>query len=194
MWTKGHELNYWNKTGLQKGSYIYDNYAEVFKLKNYDFSDKIVADIGCGPFGGCFVNIKTKRLILIDILSVEYNLMKKCPINIIFGDLSKKLPIDSDFCDFVICTNSLDHIPNIKRGSKELNRILKNGGALFLHVHLRPKNQLNKAHVHVLNINKICKTMETSNFIVKSANEDLDWVNGEKNRKAAYLVLVKKNV
>jgi len=193
MWTKGHELKYWKRTGLKKGKYIYDNYHKVFDIKKYDLQDKTVADIGCGPFGGVFGNITNCNIILVDILAIEYNKMGKSNLKITYGDLSKKLPISTEVCDFVMCANTLDHISNMQHGLNELYRILKKNGILFLHIHLRTKKQINKVHIHNLSFEKVLQ-LTSKNFEITQSIADCDWVNTRPDRQAAYLTLRAKGI
>ena len=187
MWSIGHELKYWNKTGLEKGKNIYLNYYSVFSLDKYDFVNKKILDIGCGPFGGVFCFEDKFDVIPMDILAKEYNSMNVSNRKIVFGDLSKKIKVDCKF-DYIICTNALDHIPDINHGLKELYRVLQPDGILFLYVHLRNKKQLNKAHVHELNEKRITKKIKKRGFHIEECLSDVDWVNNESGRVAVSIV------
>ena len=193
MWSKGHELKYWNKTGLKKGTSIYAKYVEALSINDYDYTDKVVGDIGCGPFGGVFscddLKLKDSDKVAVDLLADEYNEMKSSPVEIVYGDLSKILPFQDGHFDYIVCTNAIDHIPKVKHGFKELRRVLKKDGIAFIHVHLRTKKQLNKAHVHVLTVDKIDSILKKTGFEKVESKKDLDWVNDDKSRKAMYMLL-----
>ena len=193
MWSKGHELKYWNKTGLEKGTSIYKKYVEALSMKNYDYSDKVIGDIGCGPFGGVFscgtLKFKGSECVAVDLLADEYSEMESSPVRIVYGDLSKKLSFEGGYFDYVVCTNAIDHIPKVEHGFKELRRVTKKNGIAFIHVHLRTKEQLNKAHVHILTSDKIDSILEKTNFKKVESKEDIDWVNDDKDRKAIYMIL-----
>jgi len=193
MWSKGHELKYWNKTGLKKGTSIYAKYVEALSINDYDYTDKVVGDIGCGPFGGVFscddLKLKDSDKVAVDLLADEYNEMKSSPVEIVYGDLSKILPFQDGHFDYIVCTNAIDHIPKVKHGFKELRRVLKKDGIAFIHVHLRTKKQLNKAHVHVLTVDKIDSILKKTGFEKVESKKDLDWVNDDKSRKAMYMIL-----
>jgi len=188
-WNRGHELKYWNKNGIRKGTDIYNKYAQVFKMKDYDFEGKIVGDIGCGPFGGVFYNNMSSNVIPIDILADDYNEMGHCAKKIIMGDLYKGLSFEENYFDYVICTNAIDHIPDIQTGFDEIFRVLKSEGIAFIHVHLRREDQLSKGHIHQLDLNTVRSMI--GKFNSTSIEEDVDWVNNEDGRKAAYLILRK---
>lgn len=189
-WTAGHELKYWNKNGIRVGTDIYDRYAKAFHLDEYDLEGKLFADIGCGPFGGVFYNKMNDNIFPIDILAEEYNEMNHCSKKIIMGDLCKGLTFKNNYFDYVICTNAIDHIPDVKSGFDEIFRVLKHGGIAFIHVHLRREDQLSKAHIHPLNlkmVKKMCEQFEELLIV-----EDTDWVNEIIDRQTAYLTLKKK--
>ncbi len=190
MWTKGHELKYWEKTGIQKGISIYHKYRKAFNLDKIDFSGKIIGDIGCGPFGGVFCDVNDIEVIPVDILYEEYNKMGYSSRKIVYGDLNERLPFEDNFFDYIICTNAIDHIKDVKKGFDEIWRVLKKEGIVFVHVHLRKKEELNKAHIHELDKNKIRSMI--NRFIIISIQENNDWVNEELNRSALYLELKKK--
>ena len=188
-WTPGHELKYWNKNGIRVGTDIYDRYAKAFNMDKYNFEEKLVADIGCGPFGGVFYNSMKDNIFPIDILADEYNDMNLCSKKIIMGDLHKGLPFEDNYFDYVICTNAIDHIPEVLSGFNEIFRVLNHGGIAFIHVHLRREDQLSKAHIHALDLDKVkcmCKKFEAISVI-----EEVDWVNDISDRQTAYLTLRK---
>jgi len=190
MWTRGHELKYWFVNGCAKGTQIYENYIKSFDLDDYDFEKKSIADIGCGPFGGVFCNHPEVKAIPIDILAEDYNKLKYASEEIVYGDLSKTLPFEDNSFDYVICTNTIDHIPYMQNGFDEILRILKVGGTAFIHVHMRTEEQLNKAHIHAVTkdevLNKYASSFSTMKYII-----DTDWVNDREDRNAIYMVLGK---
>ena len=190
MWSKGHELKYWNKTGIKKGSKIYSNYYNCFELDRYDFVNKRTIDIGCGPFGGVG-SLLGDNVVLVDFCADEYNSMKLINKTILFADLNSTLPFPEYSFDFAICTNAIDHINKVSHGFSEIHRVLKEGGIAFVHVHLRKKSELNKAHIHSLSIKDIDKIVEDAGFSIVKAKEDTDWVNDNTERMAAYLTLNK---
>jgi len=190
-WSQKLELKYWRKTGIKKGTSIYDNYWKAFDLFKYDFSGKKIVDVGCGPFGGVFYNCKDLDVTLVDYCARTYNEMNLCKMNIINGNLNKRLFFDDNIFDYAVCTNTIDHILDIQNGFCELNRILKQEGILFLYVHLRKKNQLTKGHIYVLNREIVNDYIQKSNFKIIIQKVDKDWVNGRNDREALCAVLKK---
>ena len=44
----------------------------------------------------------------------------------------QKMPFKEDFFEIIVCTEVIEHAPNIDKGFKEMSRVLKKGGKLFL--------------------------------------------------------------
>lgn len=44
----------------------------------------------------------------------------------------ESIPLDDDFFDILICTNSFHHYPNPKRALEEMHRLLKEGGKIYI--------------------------------------------------------------
>ncbi len=53
-------------------------------------------------------------------------------LKIEIGDLNQSLPYPDDFFDFVICLEGIEHTENPSNAIREFQRILKQGGKLFL--------------------------------------------------------------
>lgn len=181
-WSKGHELKYWKKTGIKKGADFYKKYLVAFGVKESDETPS--ADIGSGPFGG----MSTVKLFCTpyDILADEYNEIGVYDKKILKADLSKKLPINDREYEYVFCTNAVDHIPEPEYGISELARITKD--KLFLHIHLRTKEQLNKAHIHSVGEGDIMRWVQNAGMKIGQINIQHDWINEEWERKAAIII------
>jgi len=190
MWSKEFELRYWNQTGLDKGSTIYDNYCLAFNIDIKSLKGKKIADIGCGPFGGVLCHHPNLDVTPIDILATEYNKLKKSPKSIVEGDLSGELPFEKESFDIIFCTNAIDHIPHITHGLSEMERVLRKDGIIYLHVHIRKRKEINKAHIHCINLKRMKQMISKAKLLIQKAEESSDWVNKE-DRKALYLELIK---
>jgi SAM-dependent methyltransferase len=181
----GHELNYWVKRGLDKGTYIYDNYLRLWGLERRSFAGKTVADYGSGPFGGLLSVLEDlEKGHPIDVLADEYNEMavSRFPIEPV-RDYRTELPDGT--CDAVFCTNALDHDPQPERVAAEIARILKPGGILYLHLHHRRADQLNKAHRYVVT-EEIVRSWLAHDFEERSLETDADWPNDEPDLTMMY--------
>ncbi len=143
---KGSELKYWQKSGLDKGTHIYSKYLQLFGLTSEHLARLVIADFGCGPFGGIFsVLPQLSAAYPIDVLADEYNAWGNCAYPIVpFDGAPTSVPEGS--CDYAFCLNAIDHTPYPELIVAELWRILKPGGLVYLHVHLRTQEQVNKLH------------------------------------------------
>jgi len=191
IWSRKIEIRYWTETGLKKGTGIYDKYWEAFDLSEYDFKGKKIIDVGCGPFGGVFCNHPEYDVSLVDFCSKEFNEMGYSKRDIAFGNLSHQLPFPDKTFDYVVCTNAIDHTLDVKRSLSELTRVLKLNGMLFLHVHLRTKEDLSDGHIHVLTPDIIKVYMKEMGLVDREWEQEKDWVNEEEKRPALFLVLEK---
>jgi len=172
-WSKGHELKYWKKTGLKKGAGIYERYVDAFAVKHHEFDR--VADVGCGPFGGVLPLLNAKEKHGFDILADEYKSLTG--VQLIKYNLDAP-PLQAGY-DGVFCLNALDHCSNPKDGLKHLQMFLVLGGELFLHVHLRTKEQLNKAHIHAFGELDLLDWAVAARLMPVSYTVEDDWVNDE---------------
>lgn len=134
-------------------------------------NEGVILDIGCG-IGQTFLalNCLNRRCIGIDIDNEAISYGKRLYGNDIEYHLSKaeNLPIESDSCDLVICRVSLPYT-NIPKAIKEIRRVLKSNGRLWLTIHdlslaqsyfkeawLTKTNWKRKLHVSYILINGYC--------------------------------------
>lgn len=145
---RGHEVKYWSVHKDER----YDRPKKILELFGMEVFNKnnnnIVADVGCGPLCGIFHVYSSKYMYAIDPLWKDYkkNNLDHIPNNVITIDAyadTFKLP---QLADLIISVNSLDHSRNIKNSILNIMSNLKKDGIFHLHVHMRTKKQLNKAH------------------------------------------------
>ena len=106
-----------------------------------DIRGKKVLDIGCEA-GFVALKILKKQpsdLYAVDIIEdaikefKEKLKNKKYNTNIILKKAYlQELPFKRDFFDIAVCTEVIEHAPNIAKGFDEMARVLKKGGLLFL--------------------------------------------------------------
>jgi len=118
------------------------------KLNIYNFSEKIIADIGCGPFGiikGLTLIDKKKDINIKKIFGID-PLMKfyKESIKILKEDdhlklieaPGEKIPLEDNKIHYVFSTNVLDHCENPNQVISEAQRILRQDGEFYCSVHV----------------------------------------------------------
>lgn len=127
--------------------------AKLFKKKGV----KKVLDLGCGS-GRHTVYLAKRgfKLYGIDIapkgikLTRDWLKKEKLQADLKLGSIYRKLPYQDNFFDAIISTQVIHHerIENIRKAIKELERILKPGGLLFITVRKRKfKKQWTKGKI-----------------------------------------------
>jgi SAM-dependent methyltransferase len=113
-------------------------YLQDLDLGTDAFRGKRVLDIGSGPFPSatCF---KEVQLYCLDPLWPDY-VKAGFPLHYYTGvhfvhAFSEDVPLPDGFFDIVIAVNSMDHVDDIQRTAKEIQRVLKPQGWLRMHVH-----------------------------------------------------------
>ena len=101
--------------------------------------DKTVVSIGCGCTGDLAAFPAAVKIAIDPLLYVYQKLgmlMDDAAGNrtIYLSMGAENLPLLDEFADLVICRNALDHMPDPSITTKELWRILKKDGALFVSV------------------------------------------------------------
>ena len=133
------EMSFWKAYYIQNGfdNRVYEKMMLNIMGENDDssFEGKVVADFGCGPQGSLVWTDKPKTKIGIDVLATRY--FEEFPSELQKHDMiyvqssENVIPIASDYVDYLITINSLDHVYNLDLISKELKRILKPNGILL---------------------------------------------------------------
>ena len=108
--------------------------------------DTRLLDVGCGTgrhllelsrYPGCFVGLDMARA---DLRVLQYLLLLTAreralvaEVEAIQGD-GERLPFADDLFDVVICTETLEHVPDDRAVLRELVRVLRRGGVLVVSV------------------------------------------------------------
>ncbi|KKR30757.1 MAG: Methyltransferase type 11, partial [Candidatus Woesebacteria bacterium GW2011_GWA1_39_8] len=109
---------------------------ELGEVKN-----KRVLDIGCeaGFISFKILDRNPKELYSIDIVDEALKEFKEKLKNknyktkiVIKKVFLQKMPFKNDFFDTAVCTEVIEHAPEIGKGFKEMARVLKKGGKLIL--------------------------------------------------------------
>ncbi|MEM3823752.1 MAG: class I SAM-dependent methyltransferase [Candidatus Bathyarchaeia archaeon] len=106
-----------------------------------DLNEKRVMEVGCGLGGfilyiseNCEVvglDISSKAIHTARDLAKKFGLQSR--VNLIVGD-AQRLPFKEDSGDIVVCSETLEHIPDYERAFSELVRVTKKSGYLCLTV------------------------------------------------------------
>lgn len=128
------ELNYWRNRHRTEGGKFENAWYEGTMLsmaREPDasfFSDKVVADFGCGPRGSLsWLRDATK--IGIDVLSTAYS--EEFPDDlrqhgmIYVTSTERLIPMPGNFVDVMFSMNSLDHTANLQTMCSEILRVMK---------------------------------------------------------------------
>ena len=121
--------------------YQYKEFDEIFKkkLKKKIKKNFKIIDVGCGFFGGFLPFIYKENYKNLHACDINDNTIKNIKKKYKFINISKgsclKLPYKKNSFDFVICYGVIHHTHNYSLALKELSRILKKNGTLFLGVY-----------------------------------------------------------
>lgn len=141
-------------------------YLEDLMLDKKVFSGQNVLDIGSGPFPSALVfegiNLYMLDPLLPEYIKIGYPLHYYDRVKFIYG-FSENIPIINEFFDAIISVNSIDHVDDLYRTSKEIKRVLKIGGKIRIH-----------AHYH---LNTVTEPIELSDDIMINA---FNWCKGFK--------------
>ncbi len=106
-----------------------------------NIGNKKVLDIGCeeGYISLKMLEKEPSHLYAIDIVDEALNSFKnklknkKYESNIIIKKaFLQKIPFKDNFFDLAVCTEVIEHAPDVEKGFKEMARVLRRGGRLIL--------------------------------------------------------------
>jgi len=139
-------MQQWNKAFKNKGKIFLDAQEDMQRIVKLfkERGVKRILDLGCGSGGHAVFLAKAGFGVFgIDIAKNGIEITKKWlkeegkkAADLRIGDIYKKLPYASNFFDALISTQTLHHnkIENIRKLIKEIERILKPHGLLFVTV------------------------------------------------------------
>jgi ubiquinone/menaquinone biosynthesis C-methylase UbiE len=124
----------------QQPKYLHD-----LELAPTAFAGMRIIDIGAGPFPSatCFTQSAVYCLdpLLPQYLDAGYPLHRYDRVCFLAA-AAENIPVRDNTFDAVIAVNAIDHVDDIGRTSRELQRILKPGGLFRMHVHYHPVKKL----------------------------------------------------
>lgn len=115
---------------------------------------KVVVEIGCGPTGGVLKFIKARLRIGIEPLANRF-LEKgfeniKSPDILFLNSFGEHIPLVNGFADVVCCIHSIGHVQKPQEVLMEVDRILKEGGEVFILEIMRTSMQVTIDHAVAL--------------------------------------------
>lgn len=134
---EAHELAYWKSRADAEGvlgneHYVYF-YTDFFNLDRGYYKGKAVLDIGCGPRGSLEWADETSERVGLDPLADEYRKLGADRHKMRYVDApSERMPFESEHFDVVCSFNSLDHVADLAKTLKEIERVLKPRGLFLL--------------------------------------------------------------
>tara|TARA_B100000989_G_scaffold145084_1_gene108148 strand:- start:673 stop:1428 length:756 start_codon:yes stop_codon:yes gene_type:complete len=155
-----NEKKFWTNIYLENSNKMYEKVSdenlvsftkEVLKRHNlsiFNFKEKIIADVGCGPFGvikGLMLmdekfEIKIKKIFGIDPLMEFYKekiqILKENSCLKLIDSSGEDIPIEDQNIDYIFSTNVLDHCESPLKVISEAERILKKEGEFYCSVHV----------------------------------------------------------
>ena len=156
-WTEKDCVEFSNKT------------FQRFEVSPEEFSDRTIADVGCGPWGivtgsSKFLdeNTDSKNHLVIGIdplIDFYLDTVKLLPDkeNVkLIKSKGEDIPLEDESVDVIFSLNALDHVENYEVVLKEINRILKQNDVFYFAVHTL------KPFIFHLNMIKIVKKSSAS--------------------------------
>ena len=111
---------------------IYSSFLlEVLNLRN----SNIVLDVGAA-FGDLVYHLRSAGIKAYGIDISKYTVTNKHVKELVQADISENLPFKSNFFDYVISRDCLEHVPEkgLYRSLENIKRVLKPGGLAFLQI------------------------------------------------------------
>ncbi len=147
------ELKYWLTCDRHNGELaLRAKYLEVFGLDKADLTGKEILEVGTGPFWGLLPMLDCAKKVGVDCLYDAYhylNLLDERDGILMVAEPFEHWETNDQF-DVIVTTNALDHGEMGFYLVMKMWRMLRPGGRLYLHVHLRPADMLNLIHDHSL--------------------------------------------
>jgi SAM-dependent methyltransferase len=150
--TKEGEWAYWSSLKWQNTPYQarlseWNRHLAELDIPFGSFREQAILDVGCGPVGIVFF-LEAKKSVGLDPLAAQYarwNGYWGKQVELIQAD-GASMPLARESFDSVFCINVLDHTFNPSGVLGEIDRVLKPGGKVVLHVDLdSPLRKLHKA-------------------------------------------------
>lgn len=161
------ELKYWAHYDKAAEYALRDRYMDLFGLDRLDLTQHDVLEIGTGPLWGLMSRIDARYMYAVDPLYDAYHaigVLEPKPACLAVCEPFEHWETNQQF-DVIVTTNALDHGEMGFYLLVKMWRMLKRGGRLYLHVHLRPADMLNLLHDHSLTEEQLDRHLAYTNLV-----------------------------
>lgn len=120
----------------------YQLITEMLRSTFRDLNEKTVIEVGCG-LGGYLLSVSKNsgKVVGLDVSSKAVHIAKDLAkqfglqdrVNFVIGD-AQFLPFKEDSADVLVCSETLEHVPDYEKAFSELVRVTKKSGYLCLTV------------------------------------------------------------
>jgi len=170
---------------------------KAFPTKNISFSESMVVEIGSGAVGMvAFLNAAKRYAIdpLCDYYTSKPELVEHRNPNVVYQTgKGEDLPYPDCSVDLVIIENVIDHVQNANQVMREIYRILKPNGILYLTVNLHPAwgaflhriiaaLKIDRGHPYTFTISKIRQFLAGHQFKISHC----EWESYKECRRKDY--------
>ncbi|WP_428024381.1 methyltransferase domain-containing protein [Arcobacter sp.] len=189
------ELKYWQNRYDIENNYFQNSWFKknMLRMSEEDenfFTDKVVADFGCGPRGSLEWIKNSKVNIGIDVNTDLYaDNFKNSIINhnmLYVKSTENVIPIPDNYVDILFTINAIDHVNNLEIMVNELIRILKPNGIFAGYFNLEEPasdcepQRLTEELISNLLENKLNIEVYKTSIIPKAPNDKYDALHDEK--------------
>ncbi|MHC4214529.1 MAG: class I SAM-dependent methyltransferase [Planctomycetota bacterium] len=176
------EIYYWKVAAIQKKplhDFAYFRANEILKIffelndfREIDYGEKII-DVSPGPCGQVLDLLDTREKWLVEPRLDEYRDNKLWISEV--EDLTVRTTaiecmedVPEMYFDSVFAINSIDRGHDVRLCIDNIYKILKNGGHLYLNVHCRTPEQINKLHVQSFTRDELIAMLAESGFEIEN--------------------------
>lgn len=120
---------------------------ERFGLSPGDLAGRVVADIGCGPHGiirGIELDVEMSQSLPQRMYGVDplmdvykgYGALHESETTCLITAKGERVPLPEGACDFVFCTNAIDHVETPEKVIEEAKRLCRQSGVFCMSLHI----------------------------------------------------------
>ena len=195
----------WTPKELARGTDRYRRYLALFGLTEDTFKYKSVCHVGCGPLGGVLSVLRgVHQAYRVDREADIYRRMGCCPDCEVIRPLhdfrvwkmeapllpinrrTGRSPVPSRSCDAVFCLGDVNDTPWLVTLERELRRICKTGGKLYLWWRVSEDTTR-----HALTADRVRRIFKDSRWAWNTVSQGADLPNLFPAVKAMWTVLIR---